>query len=134
MRTLHRVLGVVSLTALLFTLGCPVYVQQPVQPVGPGPVPAATVSVIINNISAEPIHYIYMSPSAQTTWGPDLLGASTILEVGATFTLTGITSGTWDIKVVDSTGNCKVLMNQTLTEGTYTLDVTSDEWQPPANC
>jgi len=127
-------LGVASLVSLLFAFGCPVYVTQPVQPVGPGPTPTASISVIINNISAEAIHYIYMSPSAQTTWGPDLLGETTILEVGATFTLTGVSAGTWDIKVVDSSGNCKVLMNQTLVEGTYTLDVTSDQWQPPANC
>lgn len=139
MSRIHRVLGFATLgLALTFAIGCPVYVQQPppgdpTQPVTPVP-PVTTVTVIINNISAEPIHYIYMSPSTQDTWGDDLLGQSTVLNVGEQFTITGVVPGQWDIKVQDASGNCKILMQQSLTDGAYTLDVTSSDWRPPESC
>jgi len=135
-RNLHRVSKSVFLAAaLLLAAGC--YVQaapgpQPV-PVQPGQT-AGTATLIINNLSAEPIHYVYMSLSSDTNWGPDLLGESTVLQSGASFTLTGIVPGTWDVKVVDSSGNCKVIQGQPFGVGTYTLDVDSVDWFANGAC
>lgn len=84
--------------------------------------------LLVINSSAEPIFYIYMSPSAQTTWGPDLLG-SEVLMIGQTFTITGLTPGAWDIRVVDQSGNYKEFYNQRIGAGqVYTLEVTSTGW------
>jgi hypothetical protein len=82
----------------------------------------------VNNLSAESIYYIYMSPSAQSTWGTDLLDSS-VLYVGSTFTITSITAGYWDIRVVDSSGNYKEFYNNYFEAGGYYwVDVTSDGW------
>ena len=136
MRNRHGVFGSVFLAAaLLLAAGC--YVQAapgpqavPVQPAQT----TGTATLIINNLSAEPIHYIYMSLSADTNWGHDLLGQTTVLEPGAAFTLTGIVPGTWDVKVVDRTGNCKVIQGQPFGTGTYTLDVDSLDWFAEGAC
>lgn len=61
--------------------------------------------VLVNN-SAEPIYYIQMSSSANPSWGDDLLGAD-VLMVGASFRITGISAGLWDLRVIDSSGNKK---------------------------
>lgn len=124
---------VVALSLLVVALGagCPVYVQDPNGP-GPGPGPVAPATLVINNLSAEAIHYIYMSPSAQTSWGPDLLGAETVLNVGEAFTINGVTPDMWDVKIVDGSGNCKVFYRQSFAAGgSYTLDVGSQEWIAP---
>lgn len=63
-------------------------------------------TVYVNNTSNESFYYIYMSPTSQSTWGPDLLGSST-LSVGQSFMISNIGEGYWDIKVVDSSGNTK---------------------------
>lgn len=121
-----------SLGIVVLGTGCPVYVQDP------GGVPVAggaPATLMINNISAEPIHYIYMSPSAQNTWGPDLLGESTVLDVGQSFTIQNIVGGQWDVKIVDGSGNCKLFWNQSFASGgVYTLDVGSEEWTAPGGC
>ena len=54
----------------------------------------------IKNDTLWDIHYLYMSPSDQTEWGPDQL-EDDILESGGTLTLNGVTCDTWDIKIVD---------------------------------
>jgi len=82
---------------------------------------------LLNN-SNQPIHHVYMSSSAQRTWGPDQLG-SRVLQRGARFQLTGITAGVWDIRVVDSTGNSKEFYQQRVQAGrSYTLAIDSTGW------
>ena len=62
----------------------------------------ATVKLI--NQSKWEIHHIYLSPTNDDDWGPDQL-EDDILEKGQSLTLTGITCGTYDIKVVDEDGD-----------------------------
>jgi len=54
----------------------------------------------ITNNTLWDIHYLYMSPSDQSEWGPDQL-EDDILETGGTLTLSGVSCDTWDIKIVD---------------------------------
>ena len=50
----------------------------------------ATTAVVVTNQSSWTIYRLYMSPSSQTTWGPDQLGSEVISTGGDSFTLNGI--------------------------------------------
>lgn len=94
------------------------------QPTGVG---AATIE--IDNISNETIYYVYMSPTQQSTWGPDLLG-SNVLQRGQRFTLSNIQPGTWDLRVVDRSRNYKEWRNFTVEAGGgYRLQVSAGSWR-----
>lgn len=54
----------------------------------------------VNNNSGFNIYHIQMSSSYDISWEPDLLG-SRILYDGNSFTVTGITPGLYDIRLVD---------------------------------
>jgi len=93
------------------------------EPTGVGPATLA-----LNNLSNETVYQVFMSPTAQNTWGPDLLGAH-VLHVGQAFTLSNITPGTWDIRVVDASGNYKQWFGEYLgAGGSYRIDVSSGGW------
>ena len=93
------------------------------EPTGVGPA-----TVYVNNLSNEAIYYIYMSPTSQDTWGPDLLG-SNVLAVGQYFMLTGIGEGSWDVKVVDSSGNTKELYDVWVgAGGEYDWNIDAYDW------
>lgn len=62
-----------------------------------------TTLTIINN-SGVTIFYAYVSPSSSPDWGADVLGAYTIPD-GGSFTVTGLTAGTYDLKAEDSNHN-----------------------------
>ena len=134
MRKHHVAMASVAAVLLLIASGCPVYVQGP-GPQTTGPVSTgAPATLIISNISAEDVHYIHMSPSTDTSWGPDLLGAD-VLPIGASFTISGVVAGQWDVAVYDASGNCKLFMQQWFDANTqYTLDVSSDGWTSPEGC
>lgn len=65
---------------------------------------ASNSKVIVVNKSSWAIHEMYFSPTDETEWGEDQLGAQTI-ETGDQFTLTGIPCDKWDVKVVDEDGD-----------------------------
>lgn len=90
-----------------------------------------TAEVVIVNGSNETIFRIFMSPTRQSTWGPDQLGSG-VLARGNSFRLTNITPGRWDIRIVDRSGNTKEFRNQNLRSGrVYTLNVNSSGWRTP---
>ncbi len=92
------------------------------------PTPVGPASLQIVNRSNEPIYYIYMSPTSQSTWGADLLG-SQVLHVGQSFTISNIGAGGWDIRVVDRSQNYKEWRNAYLEAGgVYSIDVSSENW------
>jgi hypothetical protein len=96
------------------------------QPTGSGP---ATLQIA--NMSNESIFYIHMSPTAQNTWGPDLLG-SQVLQRGQVFTVSNIAAGYWDVRVVDRSGNRKEWYNQFFEAGgSYQVQVDADGWLAP---
>ncbi|MBI5499730.1 MAG: hypothetical protein HY907_05775 [Deltaproteobacteria bacterium] len=127
--------GTLGAALLLVASGCPVYVQPTNPNNPPPPVVAAPASLVITNYSAEAVYYIHMSQSSNPSWGPDLLGSSDTLAVGQSFTITGVAPGQWDVAVYDSSGNCKLFMQEWFESNTsYTLDVDSQEWTPPYEC
>ena len=58
----------------------------------------------IENASSFDIHRLYVSSSDEGNWGPDQLGVR-VLRSGDTFTLTNITAGEYDVKLVDEDGD-----------------------------
>lgn len=85
-------------------------------------------TVVLRNVSREAIYYVYMSPSSDSNWGADLLGSNT-LGIGQSLTLSNITAGVWDIRVVDGSGHWKEWRNEEIHPGTqYTLDVDGENW------
>ena len=60
-----------------------------------------TSSVTIVNQSDWEIHYIYLSPSDQVSWGPDQLSDDEVVEEGDSFLLKGIPCNTYDVKLID---------------------------------
>ncbi|MGV8940116.1 MAG: hypothetical protein ACOH1P_01055 [Lysobacter sp.] len=61
---------------------------------------ALAANVIFVNQSSWEIHEVYFSPASQSNWGEDHLG-SDILEKGDSLTLSGVSAGRWDVRVVD---------------------------------
>lgn len=83
--------------------------------------------VLLNN-SAEAVFTIQMSPSADPSFGPDLLGDD-VLMVGSSFRISGIGAGYWDIRVQDSSGNKKEFFRQQVDgSGSYHLVIDSYGW------
>ena len=70
---------------------------------------AATIN--IENKSSWEIHEIYFAPSSQDDWGDDHLG-NEVLEPGMTLTLTGVTAGKWDVRLVDEDEDECIVENQ----------------------
>jgi hypothetical protein len=92
-------------------------------PTGVGPS-----SLQITNSSNEAVYYIHMSPTAQSTWGPDLLGSS-VLQIGQTFTISNIAPGQWDLRVVDQSRNYKEWRGAVFEAGgVYNVQVGSGGW------
>lgn len=121
-RTLSRLAAAVLLSlALVTTGGCGFLFGNS----GSSSAPA---ELYITNNSNQPIHHIFMSSSAHESWGPDQLG-DRVLKRGQRFQLSNITEGTWDVRVVDSTGNYKVFYRQQVRAGqAYELAIDSTGW------
>jgi hypothetical protein len=58
---------------------------------------------VVNNASVD-VCYVFVSATDATTWGNDWLGESTILDSGATETIT-VDAGLWDLQAADCDGN-----------------------------
>jgi hypothetical protein len=67
-------------------------------------------SIVFRNRSNWAIFHLHMSPTSQTTWGPDQLGAS-VLRSGGSFTLHSIPCNNYDIKLIDEDGDECVVHN-----------------------
>jgi hypothetical protein len=65
----------------------------------------------VRNNTSTSIWYLYVSPSTDSTWGPDQLGAN-IIAPGGTFRLTGITCDRqYDLRVDSSSSQMAVRWN-----------------------
>lgn len=83
--------------------------------------------VLVNN-SSEAIFVIQMSPSSNIDFDVDLLGSETLM-IGASFRITGIGPGYWNIRVLDSSGNKKEFYRQHFDgSGAYHLVIDSHGW------
>jgi hypothetical protein len=78
----------------------------PVYPSPPTPIPVggSTASLTVVNNSSQAVFYLYISPTTNSSWGDDQLGASTI-PAGSSYTFTGLTPGSYDLKAEDSGHN-----------------------------
>lgn len=65
---------------------------------------ALAARVVFVNQSSWEIHEVYFSPASQNDWGDDHLG-SQVLEKGDSLTLTGVSAGRWDVRIVDEDGD-----------------------------
>jgi hypothetical protein len=54
---------------------------------------------VVNNSDWD-IHYLYLSPTSDSNWGPDQIPGH-IIPSGGSHVLTGIACGRYDIKIVD---------------------------------
>lgn len=71
------------------------------------------------------IHEIFMSPSSQDDWGDDYLGEE-ILETGDSLTLTDVSSGHWDLRIVDMDGDECVLSDVHIT-GSESVSISAED-------
>lgn len=81
----------------------------------------ATLEII--NDSGVDIWYVYLSPSKADDWGEDWLGGDTISD-GATYMITGIADGIYDIKAVDSSDEVIEIVWGADIEGQMTWTIT----------
>jgi hypothetical protein len=123
--------GLLTMVGALFVLGCGgssgggggQYASTVSAPTGVGPA-----SLQLVNRSNESIYYIHMSPTAQSTWGPDLLG-NQVLGRGQTFTLSNISPGQWDLRVVDASQNAKEWRGAYFEAGgVYNIEISAGGW------
>lgn len=56
-------------------------------------------TIAVTNNSGRDIYHVYLSPTDREAWGPDLLN-ETIIQTGQTFTLSDISCGANDIKII----------------------------------
>lgn len=83
--------------------------------------PALAAEVKVTNESSWNINEVYFAPSSQDDWGPDHLGEE-VLETGMTLTLTGVTAGKWDVRLVDEDEDVCVLQEVKIkTSETWTI-------------
>jgi hypothetical protein len=91
-----------------------------------GAAPASDSFYRITNNSNYDIHYIYISPTSQSTWGPDQLGSNQILHAGESLTLTGVACDSYDLKLVDEDGDECVQQGVQICQNT-TLFIENDD-------
>lgn len=63
--------------------------------------------IVFQNSTDWAIHNLYFAKSKENDWGPDQLGSKSndIIAPGASFTLTAIPPGKYDVKIVDEDGD-----------------------------
>src|SRR5690606_11606149 len=74
---------------------------------GAGDLGGGIVVDVVTNASSR-VCYLYLSPSADTAWGNDQLGASDVIGSGQYFPLTEIAAGTYVLRADDCDGNILV--------------------------
>jgi hypothetical protein len=124
----QRMVGLVCVCVAVLTMGC-----GGGGAAEPAPAPATTGgtavaaqggSLQVNNGSSYAIHYLYMSSTAESTWGPDQLGSS-VIGAGESFTLSNVPCGNYDVKLVDEDGDECELRNVYLCADAA-LNITND--------
>lgn len=74
---------------------------------------ALALDLDIANTSKTPIHHIYLSAVGEKNWGDDELGDEDddTIEPGASYTVTDIEAGKYDLKLVASDGTACIVPN-----------------------
>ncbi len=82
---------------------------------------------IVNQMANTAVCYVFISPSTESEWGSDQLGESNVIAPGASFTITNIPVGVYDIKAEDCENN--VLAQEfevQLSGGDFTWTISED--------
>jgi hypothetical protein len=87
--------------------------------------PAATNITVVNNSSRE-IRHLYLSPVNQDNWGPDQLSGSMIGSGGGSYTLSNISCGQTNIKVITEDQNGCFLYQVVACGQSSTWTITND--------
>lgn len=72
---------------------------------GGGGTSGGTSLTVINSTSSTTICYVYISPTTESTWGDDWLGATEVISPGDRRTFDGITPGDYDLRADDCSHN-----------------------------
>lgn len=75
-----------------------------------------TGTVRVVNSTTRPIFFVYLSPCADTEWGPDRLGAD-VISAGASFQFTNLRAGCWDARAVLDNNQAAERLGFTVTAG-----------------
>lgn len=95
----------------------PSQMPQSTQTSQPTPTPVATTgTVAVRNSSSRTIWYVYLSPAHSDSWGVDQL-KSNVLSPGATFNITSVPAGRYDMKVVTESGASAFVWDFAVTGG-----------------
>jgi hypothetical protein len=70
--------------------------------VSPAAFPA---SLVVANDSPYTAYYLHVSPSGESSWGPDQMRPSATIPPGGSFVLQGIPAGSWDVRASGSGGS-----------------------------
>lgn len=83
---------------------------------------AVAATIKIQNKSSWEIHEVYFAPSSLDEWGEDHLGKQ-VLKTGDTLSLTGVTAGKWDVRLVDEDEDeCVVKDQQIKASETFVIE------------
>lgn len=118
---LGLVLGVIVAATLACGTSTPTPPPTPT-PAPPTPTPSTATLVLVNNSGVD-IWYVFISPTTETTWGDDWLGAD-IIPAGSTYTFSNITPGMYDLMAADSSQNPVASQMGVSLNGQYTWTVT----------
>ncbi len=66
--------------------------------------PGSPATLVVVNNSPFTVYYLHVSPSGETTWGPDQMRPSATIPPGGSFVLRGIPTGTWDVLATGNSG------------------------------
>jgi len=86
----------------------------------------AMTTITINQQSQYDIHRVYLSPTNQSQWGPDQLGAE-ILTRGESYTIQNVPCGSYDIRLVDEDADECEMRNREFCGANNTLQITDQE-------
>ncbi|WP_322996032.1 hypothetical protein [Castellaniella sp.] len=89
------------------------------------PLIAQAAQVKFINQSSWNIQEIYFAPSSQTNWGEDHLGKD-ILEKGDSLTLSDVSKGVWDVRVVDEDGD-ECIISEVTIDGSDSWTIRDDD-------
>ena len=60
--------------------------------------PSSDGTLVVVNHTSDPVYYLYASTSGSQSWGVDRLGTTGMIPAGQSFTLYGLSVGSWDFK------------------------------------
>ncbi len=86
-----------------------------------------TMNITVRNEANYAIHHMYLSPTNETSWGPDQLRDEVIAANNGTFTLTGVPCQAYDIRLVDNDNDECIVRNVSVCNEASTWRITNED-------